>query len=156
MTISCDDGDGVEDEPARVEAPLTEPADTARAPDVTLLPEIPAGSPMPEASRASGIPPYPGAIVHTRAPRERPGLASFEAFTPDPWEVVEAHYDTVLGREWTKVDAEDTRVYQKENDRAAITLSPWEPDDLPDDGDHPAVLRNARTIIGAAWRTDSP
>lgn len=128
------------------------PGDTAAA-DVTLLGAIPNGSPMPAASRAGGIPPYPGAVVHTRLPRNRPGLRSFEAFTPDSWSVVQAHYDTVLGPAWTKIDAEDTTVYQKEDDQAAITLTPWVAADLPTGTDHPAVLRDAHTIIGVAWRT---
>lgn len=139
-----------------VEAPAADTLDADEAADASLLQEIPNGSPMPDASR-TGIPPYPGAIVYARYPRSAPGIQSMEAFTPDSWAVVEAHYDTVLGPRWTKTDAEDTTVYEKGEDEAAITLSPWNPEDLPgDEADHPDVLRNARTAIGAAWRTSSP
>lgn len=138
--------------------PIGAPADTpATAPgdDVTLLREVPDGGPMPDASR-TGIPPYPGAIVHTRFPRQRPGIVSFEAYTTDSWEEVEAYYDTTLGPVWRKIEAEDTQVYEKGDDEAAVTLTEWNPEDLPSGVDHPAVLRNARTVIGAAWRTNAP
>ena len=144
------------DPPAET-APPTESADTTAAEggdDVTLLAEVPNGSPMPDASR-TGIPPYPDAIVHTRFPRDRPGISSFEAFTPDSWAVVEAYYDSTLGSRWVKTPAKETTIYEKGDDEAAITLTPWNPDDLPPNIDHPPVLRNARTIIGVAWRPDA-
>jgi hypothetical protein len=40
-------------------------------------------------------------------------------------------------------------VFEKEPDQAAITISPWAYQDLPDDA--PRVLREARTAIGTAW-----
>lgn len=138
-----------------IRAPSDTPADPAPGDDVTLLQQIPNGGPMPDASR-TGIPPYPGATVHTRFPRQRPGIVSFEAYTTDSWEEVQAYYDTTLGPDWRKIDAEDTKVYEKGDDEAAITLTEWNPEDLPSGVDHPAVLRNARTIIGAAWRTNAP
>lgn len=143
------------EEPAPDTVEAGDATDTDETTDATLLGEIPSGSPMPEAAPA-GIPPYPGAIVHARYPRNQPGIQSLEAFTPDSWAVVEAFYDTTLGRGWKKTDAKDMTVYEKGADEAAITLSPWNAEDLPDDGDHPDVLRNARTAIGAAWRVDSP
>ncbi len=145
------------------EAETEDPApDTLEARDATdettgatLTGEIPSGGPMPESAPA-GIVPYPGAVVHSRYPRSQPGIQSVEAFTPDSWAVVEAFYDSTLGREWKKTAAEDMTVYEKGADAAAITLSPWNGEELPEDVDAPDVLRNARTAIGAAWRVDSP
>lgn len=158
-TLAC--GGSEEPDPGEPAPPLADttptlaPAAPADTGDVTLLQPVPDGGPMPDADRTRGVPPYPGAIVHTRLPRNRPGILSFEAFTPDSLAEVERFYDASLGPRWAKTDAADTRVYERENDEAAITLSPWNPEDLPPGVDHPPVLREARTIIGVAWRSES-
>lgn len=131
----------------------TPPVDTApdggSAADVSLVSPIRNDAPMPPAEEAGGIPPYPNAVVHVRVPRDSPGIESFEAFSPDDWTVVEAFYDSTLAG-WKKTRAEETVVYEKGNDEAAVTVSPWDFDQLPIGA--PETLRRARTAIGAAWR----
>ena len=39
---------------------------------------------MPDAARAGGVPPYPGAIVRTTR-EQTPAMRSFEAYTADDW-----------------------------------------------------------------------
>lgn len=136
--------------------PSLAPATAPEGGEVTLLRAVPDGGPMPEADRVGGVPPYPGAVVHTRHPHDRPDVRSFEAFTADSWAMVEEYYDASLGPKWTKTDAKDTTIYQKADDEAAITVTPWDPEDLPPGLDHPPVLRTARTIIGVAWRVAPP
>ncbi len=135
-------GDPAPDPPAPVD---TAPAD---AEPLTLAP-VPEGEPMPAAEDAGGIPPYPRAVVHIRMPRENPDMRTLEAFTPDPYETVVAFYDSALAG-WSKIRDVDVVVYDAGGDRAAVTVSPWEAEQLP--AGSPPALTEARTAIGAAWR----
>ena len=125
--------------------PVTEP-DTA----VTLVGALPDGGPMPPAEDAAGIPPYPGARVHTSR-AQTSEMRSFEAYTPDEWTSVVAWFDSQLGPPaWSRLRAEDMVIYEKGDDEAAITVSPWEGESL-----QPGVaeyMREARSVIGAAFR----
>jgi len=134
--------DSAASDPAAVEAATP---DTA----VTLVGTLPEGGPMPAAESAGGIPPYPGASVHTS--REQTGeMRSFEAFTPDDWRQVVAWFDSQLGPPtWSRLEAADMVIYEKGEDEAAITVSPWEPEHLLPGA--PEFMQGARTAIGAAW-----
>lgn len=115
----------------------------------TLPPPVANGEPMPDADDAAGIPPYPGAIVHMRDPSPRPHHV-IQAFTPDRWETVAAFYEESLPG-WETVSAPDMVIFRKgPGDLASLTVSPWQYEDLASDA--PAVLREARAAIGAAWR----
>jgi hypothetical protein len=130
------------DSPAR---PVAEP-DTA----VTLVGSLPEGGPMPPAESAAGIPPYPGARVHTSR-AQTPEMRSFEAYTPDEWTRVVAWFDSQLGPPaWSRVRAEDMVIYEKGDDEAAITVSPWEGESLQ--VGVAEYMREARSVIGAAFR----
>ena len=122
------------------------PADSA----ITLVGTLPEGGPMPAAENAGGVPPYPGASVHTsRAQTE--GMRSFQAFTPDEWTRVVAYFDSQLGPPaWKRHQAEDMMIYEKGVDQAAITVSPWEAEELRPGA--PEFMQEARTAIGVAWR----
>lgn len=127
---------------------------TLRAPRVrpavdpdTLPPAVPNGEPMPPAELAAGIPPYPNATVYVRHPAPR-SSHWFQAFTFDTWDQVAAFYEESLPG-WKVTRQATVVVFEKEPDQAAITVSPWAYQDLPDDA--PRVLREARTAIGAAW-----
>lgn len=114
---------------------------------VGLLPE---GGPMPAAETAGGVPPYPGAAVRTTR-EQTSGMRSFEAYTPDEWERVVAWFDSQLGPPaWSRIRAEEVMIYERGEDEAAITISPWEPQHLPPEA--PAYMRQAQTAIGVAWR----
>lgn len=132
--------------------PDVAPAASEVVPDsaATLVGILPEGGPMPEAASAGGIPPYPGAAVRT-AREQTPEMRSFEAYTPDEWTQVVAWFDSQLGPpEWSRVQGEDMVIYQKGEDEAAITVSPWQPERLPPGA--PQYMRGAQTAIGAAWR----
>lgn len=122
--------------------------DTART-GASLATSFADGEPMPPAESSAGIPPYPNAIVWTRTPRTDPDLHAFEAFTPDSWEQVEAFYDERL-KGWEKIRAKDMVIYEKGDDAAAITVSPWRSQDVPAEASE--VLKRANTAIGVAWR----
>ena len=152
LALSCGGRDTPPDPP-----PSDTTADDAgpRAPavtdtTVTLVGTLPEGGPMPSAENAGGIPPYPGARVHVS--REQTAeMRSFEAFTPDGQEQVVAYFDSQLGPPvWSRRVAEDMVIYEKGDDEAAITVSPWEPEHLRPGA--PAYMQDARTAIGAAWR----
>jgi hypothetical protein len=116
----------------------------------TLVGILPEGGPMPRAETAGGIPPYPGAAVRT-AREQTPEMRSFEAYTPDEWTRVVAWFDSQLGPPaWSRVQAEDMVIYQKGEDEAAITVSPWQPELLRPGA--PEYMQRAQTAIGAAWR----
>ena len=132
-------------------APDVAPAAGRIAPDTTtLVGLLPDGGPMPDADRAGGVPPYPGATVRTTR-EQTSAMRSFEAYTADDWTRVVAWFDSRLGPPaWSRVQAEDIVVYERGEDEAAITVSPWEPEHLP--GEAPAYMRSAHTAIGVAWR----
>lgn len=127
-------------------------ATPAPAPDtaVTLVGTLPEGGPMPPAENAAGIPPYPGASVHTSRVQTSE-MRSFEAYTPEEWSQVVAWFDSQLGPPaWSRLEAQDMVIYEKGEDEAAITVSPWEGESLKPGV--PEFMRGARTAIGAAWR----
>lgn len=131
-------------------APAEPPAAAADAPlDVSPASPVRNGAPMPPAEQAGGIPPYPGAVVYVRLPRSNPEIRSLEAFTPDPYETVVAFYDSALPG-WDRVRDPEVVLYDAGGDRAAVTVSVWDHDQVPPAA--PAVLKDARTAIGAAWR----
>ena len=151
--LSCDRAeDSPEADAPDLTAVETAPAADVSAPDtaVTLVGTLPEGGPMPPAENAAGIPPYPGARV--RVSREQTSeMRSFEAYTPDDWVRVVAYFDSQLGPPaWSRLQAEDMVIYEKGEDEAAITVSPWEPQYLRPGA--PEFLQNAQTAIGAAWR----
>jgi hypothetical protein len=75
----------------------------------------------------------------------------FEAFTPDDWMQVVAFFDSQLGPPaWSRVQAEDMVIYERGEDEAAITVSPWEAEHLRPGA--PAFMQEANTAIGVAWR----
>ncbi len=113
----------------------------------TLPPAVPNGQPMPPAELAAGIPPYPNATVYVRHPAPR-SSHWVQAFTFDTWDQVTAFYEENLPG-WKITKQATVVVFEKEPDQAAITVSPWAYQDLPDDA--PRVLREARTAIGTAW-----
>ena len=128
------------------------PPRLAATPDtaVTLVGALPDGGPMPAAEDAGGIPPYPGASVHTSR-AQTSEMRSFEAYTPDEWAAVVAWFDAQLGPPaWSRLRAEDMVIYEKGDDEAAITVSPWEGESLQ--VGVAEYMRAARTAIGAAWR----
>lgn len=130
--------------------PAAVPADTLTVPATgPSLDPVPAGDPMPPAAEAGGIPPYPRAVVHVRVPRDNPDMRSFEAFTPDDYATVVAFYDSALAG-WSKTRDQDVVIYDAGEDRAALTVSVWEREQLPEGS--PEALTTARTAIGAAWR----
>lgn len=158
IVLGCAEGDPARAPAAEGDSAVHDDTDTSASVDsgsnATLLPPVVDGSPMPSADQAGGVPPYPGAVVHLRTPRDEPGMRVIEAFTPDDWETVIAWYDSTLaGAGWGRTEARDMVFYELENDRAAVTISPWEAEHLGDDA--PDVLRRARTAIGVAWRTDT-
>ncbi len=105
---------------------------------------------MPPAENAGGIPAYPGARVHTDR-EQTEEMRSFQAYTPDEWERVVAWFDSQLGPPaWSRAVAEDMVIYEKGEDEAAITVSPWDAEELRPGA--PAFMADARTAIGAAWR----
>lgn len=115
----------------------------------TLVGILPEGGPMPAAESAGGIPPYPGAAVRT-AREQTPEMRSFEAYSPDEWTRVVAWFDSQLGPPaWSRKQAEDMVIYEK-GDEAAITVSPWQPEELRPGA--PQYMQGAQTAIGAAWR----
>ncbi len=126
-----------------LKAPRVRPAVNAD----TLPPAVPNGEPMPPAELAAGIPPYPNATVYVRQPAPR-SSHWIQAFTFDTWDQVAAFYEESLPG-WKVTRQATVVVFEKEPDQAAITISPWAYQDLPDDA--PRVLREARTAIGAAW-----
>ena len=80
-----------------------------------------------------------------------PDLVIIEAYTPDEWTRVVAWFDSQLGPPaWSRVQAEDMVIYQKGEDEAAITVSPWQPELLRPGA--PEYMQRAQTSIGAAWR----
>ena len=83
----------------------------------------------------------------TRLPEPR-SSHWFQAFSFDTWDQVTAFYEERLPG-WKVTRQATVVVFEKEPDQAAITISPWAYQDLPDDA--PRVLREARTAIGAAW-----
>jgi len=105
---------------------------------------------MPASENAGGIPAYPGAKVHTS--REQTAeMRSFEAFTPDSWSQVVGWFDDQLGPPaWSRRVAEDMVIYEKGDDEAAITVSPWDAEHVR--AGAPGFMEDARTAIGAAWR----
>ncbi|MGH7588735.1 MAG: hypothetical protein ACRELU_09095 [Gemmatimonadota bacterium] len=115
----------------------------------TIPPPVADGEPMPAARDASGIPPYPGAVV--RMVNAAPASTyRVNAFTPDPMERVVAFYQESLPG-WRMVRTRnDIVVFQKEPDQAAITISDWDASKLGPGAAE--VLRGARTVIGTAWR----
>lgn len=121
------------------------PAPTAN-PD-TLPQAVANGEPMPPAELAAGIPPYPNATVYVRHPARR-SSHWIQAFTFDTWDQVTAFYEEQLPG-WKVTKQAHVVVFEKEPDQAAITISPWAYETLPEDA--PRVLREARTAIGAAW-----
>jgi hypothetical protein len=124
----------------------------ATGPDtmVTLVRTLPEGGPMPPPEQAAGIPSYPGASVHTSR-AQTSEMRSFEAYTPDEWSRVVAWFDSQLGPPaWSRLEAEDMVIYEKGQDEAAITISPWEGESLKPGV--PEFMREARTAIGAAFR----
>lgn len=138
-------------------APAEDVADAPGTPDslvlaapapATLLEPVPNGGPMPAADAAGGIPPYPGAIVQTRFPTDDP-MMMIEAYTPDDWQAVAAFYQAALAG-WRHVAAEDMVLFERTDGQAAITISPWDYQDL--NADALPVHRDARTIIGSAWK----
>ncbi|HEY7470954.1 MAG TPA: hypothetical protein VIE68_01270 [Gemmatimonadota bacterium] len=131
-------------------APDAAPAAAAADSAVTLVGTLPEGGPMPAAESAGGVPPYPGASVHTsRAQTE--GMRTFEAYTPDDWMQVVAFFDSQLGPPaWTRLQAQDMVIYERGEDEAAITVSPWEAQFLRPGA--PEFMQEARTAIGVAWR----
>lgn len=106
------------------------------------------GQPMPSAERAGGIPPYPNAVVWVRAPRDTSKYLSLEAFTPDSVDRVIAFYDSLLPG-WTRTKAPETMIYERPDEGAAVTVQPWEGDELPPEVGE--ALKKARTAIGTAW-----
>lgn len=124
-------------------APRTRPSVNAD----TLPPAVPNGQPMPPAELAAGIPPYPNATVYVRQPAPR-SSHWVQAFTFDTWDQVTAFYEENLPG-WKVTKQATVVVFEKEPDQAAITISPWAYQVLPDDA--PRVLREARTAIGTAW-----
>jgi hypothetical protein len=142
------------------QAPEAAPADSLAAdplrpvaePDsaVTLVGSLPEGGPMPPAQNAAGIPPYPGARIHT-SKVQTSAMRSFEAYTPDEWTTVVAWFDSQLGPPaWSRLLAEDMVIYEKGDDEAAITVSPWEGESLQ--VGVAEYMREARSVIGAAFR----
>lgn len=138
-------------------APAEDAADAPGTPDslvlgapepATLLAPVPNGGPMPAADAAGGIPPYPGAIVQTRFPTDDP-MMMIEAYTPDDWQAVAAFYQESLAG-WRHVAGEDMVLFERTDGEAAITISPWDYQDL--NADALPVHRDARTIIGSAWK----
>jgi hypothetical protein len=128
------------------------PRSGATGPDtmVTLVGTLPEGGPMPPPEQAAGIPSYPGASVHTSR-AQTSEMRSFEAYTPDEWSRVVAWFDSQLGPPaWSRLEAEDMVIYEKGQDEAAITISPWEGESLKPGV--PEFMRQARTAIGAAFR----
>ncbi|MDX1623442.1 MAG: hypothetical protein R3199_05635 [Gemmatimonadota bacterium] len=107
------------------------------------------GGPMPPAEQAGGIPPYPDAVVWTRAPRDTSEYRSLEAFTPDSVRRVITFYDSLLPG-WTKRKAKDTVIYEKPGEEAAVTVQQWDGDKTPPGSAEP--LKRANTAIGTAWR----
>ena len=104
---------------------------------------------MPPADEAGGIPPYPGAVVHVRAPRDQPDMRSLEAFTTDPYETVVAFYDSALSG-WTRVIDDEVILFHSGDDSAAVTVMPWTAEEVPEG--QAEIFYRARTAIGAAWR----
>jgi hypothetical protein len=151
FVLACGGSDASR-EPAPADSTVDPVPPAAEAPDsaVTLLGTLPEGGPMPSADNAGGIPAYPGARVHTSR-EQTDEMRSFEAFTPDTWPRVVAWFDSQLGPPaWSRKVAEDMVIYQKGDDEAAITVSPWDWEHLP--AGAPAFMEGARTAIGAAWR----
>lgn len=148
---------GAAEDPSPSDTPDSTAVDVAPAADraaadtaVTLVGTLPEGGPMPPAENAGGIPPYAGASVHI-SQEQTSEMRSFEAYTPDEWTRVVAYFDSQLGPPtWSRVKAEDIVIYEKGDDEAAITVSPWEPQHLRPGA--PEFMQQAQTAIGAAWR----
>jgi hypothetical protein len=109
------------------------------------------GAPMPAASRAGGVPPYPTAFVWKRHERLPSEFDTMEAFTRDSFIQVVAWYDSALGG-WRRTVATDAVHYHRDPNLVAVIVSPWEGEDVPDWG--PEELKQARTSIGVAWKKD--
>lgn len=144
---------GSESPDTAIPVPVTDsPPAPVATPDTaaTLVGALPAGGPMPPATDAGGIPPYPGASVHT-SKEQTSEMRSFEAYTPHEWATVVAWFDSQLGPPaWSRLQAEDIVIYEKGDDEAAITVSPWQGESLQ--VGVAEYMRAARTAIGAAWR----
>lgn len=152
--LACAGSDDAPDAPSpdSVDVDATPTTAPTAAPDtaVTLVGTLPEGGPMPPAENAAGIPPYPGASVHT-SQVQTSEMRSFEAYTPEEWSQVIAWFDSQLGPPaWSRLEAQDMVIYEKGEDEAAITVSPWEGESLKPGV--PEFMRNARTAIGAAFR----
>jgi hypothetical protein len=62
-----------------------------------------------------------------------------------------AWFDSQLGPPaWSRIRAEDMVIYEKGDDEAAITVSPWEGESLQ--VGVAEYMREARSVIGAAFR----
>lgn len=152
LALSCGGLDSSPDNPTpdTTATDAASPGPAAADTTVTLVGTLPDGSPMPPAENAGGIPPYPGARVHVSR-EQTAAMRSFEAFTPDSLSQVVEYFDSQLGPPaWSRRVAEDMVIYEKGDDEAAITVSPWEPEHLRPGA--PAFIQEARTAIGAAWR----
>jgi hypothetical protein len=110
------------------------------------------GDPMPPAEEAAGAIPYPGAVVWMRVERPPSAFEAIDAFTPDSFLQVVAFYDRALA-DWRRTVAEDAVTYHRDPEVASLIVSPWLGEDVPEGS--PAVLRQARTSIGLAWRKGS-
>lgn len=141
---------GEEAEPPADVAEDAAPIDTTPGPTAPLV--VPNGSPMPPAERTAGVPPYPGAVVWMRHDRRVTEFEAIEAFTPDPYEQVVAHYDSILTDGWRREEFADAVTYTKDPDMGAVMLMPWNASVLP--ADAPEPLRTAQTGIGVAWKKD--
>lgn len=124
--------------------------DSAQVADVAAGP-LENGDPMPHASQAGGVPPYPAAFVWKRHERLPSEFDTIEAFTADSFLQVVAWYDTTLA-DWRRTVAVDAVHYHKDPNLVAVIVSPWEGEDVPEEG--PEALKQARTSIGVAWRKD--
>ena len=144
-TLACGDGGG--NGPRGGQATAQEPGAEARA--AAADGSIGNGRPMPRAAEASGVPPYPNAIVWSRYQRPPSEFHTFEAFTPDSFLQVVAFYDQALPG-WRRTVAKDAVHYHQDPDLASVVLAPWEGQDIPEDG--PEELRPMRTSIGVAWK----
>ncbi len=111
---------------------------------------VPNGQPMPAAAEAGGIPPYPGATVYVRKPRQSPVIHSLQAFTTDPWDDVVAFYKESLPG-WKVTEAHDMTIFEMGDDES-VTVSPWDAEHVP--ASEPDALKRARTAIGMAWRAE--
>ncbi|HET9582401.1 MAG TPA: hypothetical protein VFP76_06255 [Gemmatimonadota bacterium] len=146
MSLLAACGSEAPDPAAEAVTPSTTAANEAAD---TIPPPVPDGEPMPAATDAAGIPPYPGAIVHmiTAAPAS---TYRVNAFTRDPKEQVVAFYQESLPG-WRMIRSpDDIVVFQKEPDQAAVTISDWDGSVLGPEAEE--ELRRARTAIGTAWR----